>query len=40
MFINDKRFYLLLHIDGDNYIFSDNETYEEVALNDNILGKE
>ena len=31
--------FIFSYIDGDNYIFSDNETYEEVALNDNILGK-
>ena len=31
--------FIFSYIDGDNYIFSDNETYEEVALNDNILGR-
>ena len=28
----------LAYVDGDNYVFSDNETYEEALLNTELLG--
>jgi elongation factor P len=33
-----SRDYTFSYIDGEEYVFSDNETYEEVRLNDEILG--
>ena len=31
--------FMFSYIDGENFIFSDNETYDEVALSNDILGK-
>ena len=33
-----SRDYTFSYIDGDDYVFSNNETYEEERLNDEILG--
>ncbi len=33
-----SRDYTFSYIDGENYVFSDNETYEEVTLNEELLG--
>ena len=33
-----SRDYTFSYIDGDNYVFSDNETYEEVLLSSELLG--
>ena len=33
-----SRDYTFSYIDGDNYVFSDNDTYEEAMLNEEMLG--
>ena len=33
-----SRDYTFSYIDGDDYVFSDNDTYEEVHLNEELLG--
>lgn len=33
-----SRDFTYSYIDGDNYVFSDNETYEEAHLNEELLG--
>lgn len=33
-----SREYTFSYVDGDNYVFSDNETYEEALLNTELLG--
>ncbi len=33
-----SRDYTFSYIDGDNYVFSDNDTYEEATLNEELLG--
>lgn len=34
-----SRDFTYSYIDGDNYVFSDNETYEEAHLNEELLGE-
>jgi elongation factor P len=33
-----SRDFTFSYVDGDDYVFSDNETYEEAHLNDELLG--
>jgi elongation factor P len=33
-----SRGYTFSYVDGDDYVFSDNETFEEARLNDELLG--
>lgn len=34
----EKRPYQFLYIDGENYVFMNNETYEQIPLHKNMLG--